>query len=250
MMLIDMHAHINAFLKPQADEELRLRKQSGLVTCFSSGTPEEWRFMQAYKERPELLFSFGLHPWYADRYTTQECRTALEQCDIVGEIGMDSVWCRVSLQRQQKMLEQQLQLAADQKKPVILHTKGQEERIADLMQGFPEKICVHWYSGSEKTLKRYMALDCYFTLGPDTAQLCKAGGLLQRQMLTEIPQDRLFVETDGIGAVAWAMQKEHMELTQIPAVLMENLTYAANQKGQTPETLAKQMQANLDAFLS
>lgn len=250
MQIIDMHAHISAFLEPQAEQELALRKQNDLITCFSSGTPEEWRFMQTFKERPELRLSFGLHPWYADQWTIEECMPALEQCDLIGEIGMDSVWCSVSLEVQQRQLEKQLQLAADQKKPVILHTKGQEERIADLLQGFPERICVHWYSGPEKTLERYMALDCYFTLGPDTARLAEAGAYLQQQMLREIPAERLFVETDGIEAVAWAMQKETMELTQIPAVLMENLAYAAKQKGQTPEALARQMRVNLERFLS
>lgn len=72
---------------------------------------------------------------------------------------------------------------------------------------------------------------------------------MNQRMVAEIAADRLFVETDGISAVAWAMGKEQLELAQIPAVLEENLVYAANIKGLTPEAMAAQMQQNLKEFL-
>ena len=43
---------------------------------------------------------------------------AYSECDYIGEIGMDSVWCDIPLDIQQKRLEEQLQIAADLKKPV------------------------------------------------------------------------------------------------------------------------------------
>lgn len=249
MVMVDMHAHLQALTQPQMEEELTLRSQHQLITCFSVGTPQEWQQMKALQKRPEVKLSFGLHPWYADQYTIEECMDALQQCDFIGEIGMDSVWCTVSPQVQRRQLERQLQLAADWKKPVILHTKGQEEQICDILKGFPEKVCIHWYSGPEKTLEPYMQQDCYFTLGPDTAALCRQDSHMNRRMVAEIAADRLFVETDGIAAVAWAMGKEQLELAQIPAILEENLAYAANIKGLTPEAMAAQMQQNLKEFL-
>ena len=51
---------------------------------------------------------------------------------------------------------EQWQIAADLKKPVLLHTKGQEKRIAELLRGFPYHICVHWYSGTEQDLEPYL----------------------------------------------------------------------------------------------
>lgn len=79
----------------------------------------------------------------------------------------DPVWCDIPLDIQQKRLEEQLQIAADLKKPVLLPYEGQEKRIAELLCGFPYHICVHWYSGTEQDLEPYLDMGCYFTLGPD-----------------------------------------------------------------------------------
>lgn len=95
--------------------------------------------------------------------------------------GMDSVWCDIPLDIQQKRLEEQLQIAADLKKPVLLHTKGQEKRIAELLRGFPYHICAHWYSGTEQDLEPYLDLGCYFTLGPDFSAAC--GSAADRRLL-------------------------------------------------------------------
>ena len=94
---------------------------------------------------------------------------------------MDSVWCDIPLDIQQKRLEEQLQIAADLKKPVLLHTKGQEKRIAELLRGFPYHICVHWYSGTEQDLEPYLDMGCYFTLGPDFSAAC--GSVADRRLL-------------------------------------------------------------------
>ena len=134
-----------------------------------------------FQNREELLLSFGIHPWYADQPRTEEMQEAYGECDYIVEIGMDSVWCDIPLDIQQKRLEEQLQIAADLKKPVLLHTKGQEKRIAELLRGFPYHICVHWYSGTEQDLEPYLDMGCYFTLGPDFSAAC--GSVADRRLL-------------------------------------------------------------------
>lgn len=279
--MIDMHAHLSC------PEELEFRKKQGVFTCFSAGTPEEWNLFwqtgaeqkgteqkgteqksigQTGEER-DYLVSFGIHPWYANRYDVSEVGGCLRNCDFIGEIGMDSVWCEVPLALQQDRFERQLQIAADLKKPVILHTKGQERRIAEIIRDFPGRVCVHWYSGDRKNLEKFMEQDCYFTLGPDTARLCvgtdhrltaqewntsaaeNEAAQVRRQMVREIPVERLFVETDGIGAVAWARGVERLELTEIFPVLRENMEYTAAQKKLAPEVLEARMKKNLLEFL-
>ena len=187
MRVLDMHAHL-AFLTGSDTEkweqkknmtayeagkkELDFRYQNGIATCLSSGTPAEWAYTRQFQNREGLLLSFGIHPWYADQHLTEEMPEAYSECDYIGEIGMDSVWCDIPLDIQQKRLEEQLQIAADLKKPVLLHTKGQEKRIAELLRGFPYHMCVHWYSGTEQDLEPYLDLGCYFTLGPDFSAAC------------------------------------------------------------------------------
>lgn len=306
MRVFDMHAHLSCLEednKKRLSEkeqlvlgrrELDLRRACGVATFFSCGTPEEWGVLERFfadhtgekAYGSEILRSFGIHPWYSDQYDPMQYRSLFEQCDAVGEIGMDSVWCDAPLQVQQERFVKQLELAAELKKPVILHTKGQEAQIAELVRDFPGKICVHWYSGDEKNFEKFLEMGCYFTLGPDAA-LCwnrmkqpekgtenEISANLYQRMLQEIPSDRLFLETDGIWAVAWArgisVQESQTEergtaekrgdvlekcfcplpLNSISAVLEENLQLAALQKGLQAEELRCQMWQNLRAFLN
>lgn len=143
MRVLDMHAHL-AFLTGSETEkweqkkmaayeagkkELDFRYQNGIATCLSSGTPAEWVYTRQFQNREELLLSFGIHPWYADQPLTEKMQEAYSECDYIGEIGMDSVWCDIPLDIQQKRLEEQLQIAADLKKPVLLHTKGRRKGL-------------------------------------------------------------------------------------------------------------------------
>lgn len=271
MRRIDMHAHLFCI------SELDYRKRQGIFTCFSAGTPSEWQFMEQWRSREELFISFGIHPWYGDRYSVDRCAEYLEACDFIGEIGMDSVWCHVPPQVQQKVLEQQLQIAADLGKPVLLHTKGQEGKIGEIIRDFPGKVCVHWYSGQEQDLDAYLEKDCYFTLGPDFAQVCGMKMLAEQRQLSqmetkpfaqadeddkigkrngylrilkEVPLNRLFLETDGLSAVAWSRGVEQVLMGEISGVLEENESFLAKQKQMTAGGLQERMAINLIEFLS
>ncbi len=122
------------------------------------------------------------------------------QGPVIGEIGMDSVWCDVPLSKQEKVFCAQLELASALKKPVVLHTKGQEKKIAGLIRNYENTYLVHWYSG-EEGLSEFLELDCYFTVGPDVFY----NPSVQRAARLA-PENRLLVETDGCSAVKWAYE--------------------------------------------
>lgn len=256
MGMIDMHAHLSC-LSEDGAEELEFRKKRRIITCFSSGTVEEWKTMQQFCDREELLFSFGIHPWYAAQYSETDAAPFFRRCDMIGEIGMDHVWCDVPLYLQKKAFLGQLQLAADLGKPVVLHTKGQEEEIAQIIRDFPGKCLVHWYSGDIDALEKYLDMGCYFTLGPDTADICMGRGRIGNQaqhdarmhLVREVPGDRVFLETDGLSAVAWAKGEDEPGYEAVPAVLWENLRFFARARKTPVCKMAKQMCRNLHEFL-
>ncbi len=280
--MLDMHAHLACLSEEYVKnltqkqrygfgiQELKLRRSQNIATFFSCGTPEEWKAAMNLMEetgRDGFYMSFGIHPWYSDRYCPEDCIELLRDCDAVGEIGMDSVWCDIPLPVQRRVLERQLQIAADLRRPVILHTKGQEQEVADIIRDFPGKVCVHWYSGDVKTLERFIQMDCYFTLGPDLEKVfpgrasarktgceCaeekdRASGELYRYMLNRIPADRLFLETDGILAVAWARGAAALPLEEISVVLNENLVHLAHYRKVKADEMQAEIWRNLQKFL-
>lgn len=265
----DMHAHLTCLTNEKyhnvsyeekkllAYEELNDRRSQNIAAFFSCGTPEEWEFMQQvireqHMKEQEVRLSFGIHPWYSDQYDPEEYRAYFGKCEAVGEIGMDSVWCEIPLAQQRKVFEKQLQIAADLQKPVILHTKGQEREIAEMIRDFPGKICVHWYSGSIQDLEQYLQKDCYFTLGPDF--MWKKDGELYQYMLQNIPDDRLFLETDGLDAVLWAYEEAGMVYVDtyllLRKIMYGNLQHLSICKKKKPKEMLLTLQQNLLDFLA
>ncbi len=303
MRMLDMHAHLLCLsdgygekltdreMQAAGVRELALRREYGVDTVFSCGTPRELDIMERYLreagpdedtgaeknvqsevqpgageisqsgarraarygECVRDYLSFGIHPWQSDRWQPQEWRGYFQRVPMIGEIGMDSVWTTVPLQTQRRVFAQQLEIAADLGRPVILHTKGQEAQIAEMIRGFPGHVCVHWYSGDEKNFEKFLEMGCFFTLGPDLSEVCGSAadeGLYSR-MLREIPAARLFLETDGLSSIAWMRGQgaEDVPFAQIPAVLGRNLDFAAGRKQMTAEALQALIWNNFREFL-
>ena len=122
----------------------------------------------------------------------------LHKVPVIGEIGMDNVWCDVPLDIQQKVFEEQLALACELKKPVILHTKGQEKEIAAIIRNYPNRYLIHWYS-CDHSLEEYIDQNCYFSIGPDVWW-----NPATRNVARKVPSNRILTETDGLNAVQWA----------------------------------------------
>ena len=195
----DAHAHVKT--KAEALERIK----DGIPTMVCGTDPEDARWVMELCHMPEaegILFPvFGLHPWHADQWKVEDMMPYLEQCRVIGEIGMDSLWCEVPLERQRQVLERQLQLAAEWKKPVVLHTKDQEREILELIRKYPNTYLVHWYS-ADHDLDGYLDLNCYFSIGPDVVW-----NPAVQQVAKRVPENRILLETDGVDAVKWAWEE-------------------------------------------
>lgn len=230
--LYDAHAHLGEA------EEQALRAQEQVCSWVCATQPEEARRLEgASQANPYLIPTYGLHPWYADRFEVGEMESYLGRGRLLGEIGMDSVWCSVDLDRQRGVFVEQLQWAERRRMPVILHTKGQERAIGKLLQRYTMPVLVHWYS-CEDGLEAYLERDCYFTVGPDVA----ANPAVQ-QVARCAPLDRLLVETDGMDAVRWALGQD-TPLDRLPAVLERSMDWIAQVKGLDRRQVAAALERN------
>ena len=194
-------------------EERGERQKAGIISLLCAVSPEEAKELiirsqgehfqiQESRQRPGYLIpTCGIHPWYADRYQLRDMEQWMGLCPVIGEIGMDNVWCDVDLKIQEERFRQQLKLARGQNKPAILHTKGQEKQIAEIIRTYPNRYLVHWYSCQEH-LEDYLDFDCYFSIGPDVWW-----NEAVAQVVKKVPRHRLLVETDGLDSVRWAFEE-------------------------------------------
>lgn len=253
--LIDAHTHIGN------ECEMNERRQKCILSLVCASTPSEADVLLK-KAIPYILPTAGLHPWKAASYSVDDMLPYLHACSVIGEIGMDNVWCSVDLKLQEKVFRRQLSIAQKMKKPVILHTKGEEDRISSIISEYPNIYLVHWYS-CEKYLESYIELGCYFSVGPDVLWNPSVRALAER-----VPLSRILIETDGMDAVRWAYDagcdqaneqyenlaslKNSLEKPEsVENALINTLLETAAIRKTDPDILSRQIQRNLiNGFLS
>lgn len=235
-MLIDAHIHIHdsAFL-----ESLCKNKVEMIVNISRQ---EDYEFLKPYLSYSHIHTSAGIHPWDND-VSMEQMKDIMNHCDVIGEIGMDNVWCDNDLMKQREVFEQQLAYAMEVKKPVILHTKGQERKILEIIQKYPNTYLVHWYSCLDY-LDEYIKEDCYFTVGPALDDKAV------KQVVKKVPLNRLLCESDGLNAIAWVKGKEAVSFEEYYETLKDSYAYIANVKSCLVEDVYQQLENNFYRFIT
>lgn len=184
----DAHYHFSA-------EIVSLQNEHHIDSLCNVASIDEWQTVQ----NQGLNYSVGVHPWSASRELLEQMMPLLEKSLIIGEIGMDSVWCENDLDVQRKVFTDQIEYAAKHHKPVILHTKGQEKEILDIIRKYPNTYFVHWYSSMDY-VDEYNEVASFFSVGPSVGK-----DETVTELVRKIPIEKLLLETDGIDAIEWAI---------------------------------------------
>lgn len=161
---------------------------------------------------------------------------------FIGEIGMDSVWCDIDIKVQREVFVYSLNTALEKDMAVILHTKGMEKEIYEIIKEYDLKFIIHWYGCSEY-IDEYIALGCYFTVGPaiffdeDVINLVK-----------KAPLNRILLETDGIEALKWLYKKE-ISLDDVRIIMEDVLTEISKIKNTDREVVYKAIISNSERLI-
>ena len=143
---------------------------------------------------PGKLVSLEAHPWKitADFGLPSDFAARLAECAALGEVGYDPL--RGDAKRQLEILPELLDMAAERKKPVVLHLVRPTEAVFAVLDRYPLKYLVHGFRGKSDKLARLLDKGYFVSLGsralrdPGTADFLKARGL-----------ERIGFETDAGG---------------------------------------------------
>lgn len=222
--IYDCHTHVASL------EDLKFYQTYGIIPCLNVSSLAEYEATTQWQadlanssDNPLPVFiSVGCHPWRADRFEQDfenQYEELIKHAHVVGEIGLDSVWADLPMAVQERRFLQSLDLAVKHQKPILLHTKGQEERICQLLQGRQVPIIVHWYSCREHVAD-YLELGARFTIGP--AVLIDP---VVQDLVRAVPLERLLLETDGREALEWLMERalSHQEMNDLLATAIKTI---------------------------
>lgn len=212
-MKIDIHSHDFRVLPDQIKViSLQFRPNSDLFECLGS-IPME------------LVVSAGIHPWNASEWMSANAplpQLALRSSRIVlfGEIGLDNA-CGVDLKDQLFVFEQQLILANEMGKSVIIHNVGHQAEVLTMKRKYvriPSWI-LHGFRGKKQTLEQYVRSGFHISFGANH----------QLEALRACPLDRLFLESDDSDT----------DLERLYESVSDEL-------GLSPQQLEVQLQANFN----
>lgn len=208
MQLIDTHTHLDfeMFDDDRAQVIARARN-AGVERIVVLGVhAANWqRVWQLACDEPSVHAALGLHPVFLEQHQdahVQQLRDWLERLRgepklcAVGEIGLDYYIDNPDIERQQRLLEAQLALAADFSLPVLLHVRrAHAPMIATLKRYKLERSgVIHAFSGSWEEAREYLRLG--FRLGLGGAGTWPQAQRMHR-VLRQLPLEAILLETDA-----------------------------------------------------
>lgn len=208
MQLIDTHTHLDfeMFDDDRAQVIARARN-AGVERIVVLGVhAANWqRVWQLACDEPSVHAALGLHPVFLEEHQdahVQQLRDWLERLRgepklcAVGEIGLDYYIDNPDIERQQRLLEAQLALAADFSLPVLLHVRrAHAPMIATLKRYKLERSgVIHAFSGSWEEAREYLRLG--FRLGLGAAGTWPQAQRMHR-VLRQLPLEAIVLETDA-----------------------------------------------------
>jgi len=157
-MLYDIHAHLNykTFDKDRASVILR-SKEAGVIAIIDNGTDpaSNRKVLDIAQQYGIVKPALGIYPSEAllmsDEEIDEEIRFIAKQDIIaIGEVGLD--FFKVpNHERQEEVFIKFIELAKRLDKPMIVHSRGAEERTFELLKEHgAKKVVMHCFSGGNE----------------------------------------------------------------------------------------------------
>ncbi|NNP74894.1 hydrolase [Acinetobacter sp. Ac_3412] len=259
MQLFDTHTHFDvADFDHDRQHLAEQAKQVGVDALVLIGFVES-RFdelihthqqLHAWDKVPTSYLAPGLHPFYIEQHQPehlQRLEQVLQQhdCVAVGEIGLDTFLKQHKqpelFAKQQHYFIEQLVLATQYQKPVLLHIrKAHAETIAILKtQKFKLGGIAHAFSGGVEEAKALVKLG--FKIGV-TGQITNPNAKKLHQVVQAIGSENLVIETDCPDMTPLCCQTSTEHRTRNTPV---NLPYVLESLAQTLDQPELQLAAQL-----
>ena len=252
-MLIDSHCHLDSEqFDADRDAVIERALAAGVERMVAIGTgegpPDLEAGLRLADQHAAFYATVGVHPHDASKASADVYRRLEEllghaKVVAVGEIGLDYHYDFSPRETQREVFVEQMRLARDAGKPIVIHTReAWEDTLALLEQhwapvGLP--AVMHCFSGGLAEARRSLALGCYLSFG-GILTFPKATEL--REAARSAPADRILVETDAPYLAPVPNRGKRNE----PAFVVETARKLAEIRGESFESIAATTTSNFE----
>jgi TatD DNase family protein len=236
--VIDTHAHLDALDDPKSALERARAAGVDRILAIGSGADSTRKTLVLARDEPGVAVAAGVHPHQAADGEPLD-RLLDENVVAVGEIGLDYYRDYAPRDDQRRVFEQQLLLAEEHGRPVIIHSRAADDETAAALEGFGGTVVLHCFS-SPGLLP--VALDRgYYVSFAGNVTYPKAPEL--REAARAVPLDRILAETDCPFLAPQPVRGKRNE----PAYVVHTVASLAETRGEDLELLAGQIDKNATA---
>ncbi len=225
---VDSHAHLD--LKHFDDDRegmLERAKECGIshiINIFLSPLAYEER-KHFFEKHENIFFSLGIHPSDGQKFNEQTLKDMRkhflndQRLCAVGEIGLDFYWDHCPKDLQLQVFVEQLNLARELSKPVLIHSRDATKETIALLEkenfiNYP--LLWHCFGGNVAELKHIIHNGWYVSI-PGAVTYPKNEEL--RKAAAAAPLDKIMLETDCpyLAPQEWRGQRNEPALSVFTA---------------------------------
>jgi TatD DNase family protein len=245
MELTDSHCHLaDARLRDDVDgivSRARLAGVTAIISVGAIGPIETDRLTIEIAERNHGVYAVvGIHPHDATACSDMRIAELRElaaspKVVAIGESGLDFHYMHSPQHAQEASLRRHLALAAELDKPVVIHCRDAEERLAAIVRdaGMPARGgVIHCFTGDAASASALLSLGFYISFS-GIVTFRNAARVRDAALL--IPGDRLMVETDA----PYLAPERYRGKRNEPAYVARTLEVLAQLRGVPGEVLAQ-----------
>ncbi|MDP6559188.1 MAG: TatD family hydrolase [Candidatus Binatia bacterium] len=205
--LVDSHSHIQGEeFSSDVEGVLERARQAGvekiIVVGGAGGISSNGGALELAARAPELFATVGMHPHDAREISGEDLDRLKEMAKdpkvvAVGETGLDFYYNHSPREVQIKLFRRFIHLARETDLPIVIHDRDADPEVADLVwsEGKGElRGVVHCFTGDLAAAKSFLDLGLYLSF-TGIVTFKNAGPL--REVVRQIPMDRILVETDA-----------------------------------------------------
>jgi len=256
MQLVDIGANLtHPAFHADLDDVLARAQAAGVRQLVVTGTSvqESTAALALAKSKDGVFCTAGVHPHNArecDDTTIPALRVLAKQPKVVaiGECGLDFNRNYSPHPDQEKWFAAQVELAVELGKPLFLHSRDAREKFVEVLRQFKSlpAAVAHCFTGDQAELHACLDLGLYIGI---TGWICdERRGKHLLQLVRDIPQDRLMLETDSPYLTPRSMRPQPKARRNEPAFLPHVLKAVAQALGKPPERVAEETTRNATTF--
>lgn len=220
-------------------------RTAGVVQMIVTGSSEDStrQAIELARLAPGVLYATaGVHPHHAADLTPEalaplEALAQAPEVVAVGECGLDYFRDLSPRPLQRRAFEWQLEIAARVGKPVFLHQRDAHEDFLPILRAHGvNRGVAHCFTGGAKERDAYLELGLH--IGITGWINDERRGLELRDVVKDIPADRLLIETDAPYLLPRDIRPAPGSRRNVPAYLPYVVRAIATARGETEEAVA------------